>query len=70
MGVAHGLAFIGTRAIGGRMRKLLILLGATLGGMAGWYAGAFAGIMTAFVTSMVGTGVGMYLAIRFAQSFD
>jgi hypothetical protein len=61
---------VGPRAIGGRMRKLLTLLGATLGGTVGWYAGAVVGFMTGFVVSMIGTGVGMYVGIRVAQSYE
>jgi hypothetical protein len=57
-------------AIGGRMRKLLVFVGATVGGTAGWYAGAIVGIMTAFIVGMIGTGIGMYVGSRVAQSYE
>ena len=48
------------------MKKLLILLGATLGSSAGWAIGALLGTMTAFILSTLGTGAGMYAGAKLA----
>jgi hypothetical protein len=49
-----------------RVKKLLVLVGATLGSYAGWAAGAWVGTMTAFILSVVGTGFGMYAGAKLA----
>jgi hypothetical protein len=51
------------------VRKLAILLGATIGGAIGWWLGAFAGTMTAFVVSMIGTGIGIYAVRRWGAEY-
>ena len=49
------------------MKKLLILVGATVGSSAGWAIGALVGTMTAFMLSTVGTGFGMYAGAKLAR---
>ena len=49
------------------MKKLLVLVGATLGSSGGWAIGALVGTMSAFMLSAVGTGVGMYAGVKLAQ---
>ncbi len=51
------------------MRRLLVLIGASLGGWLGWWIGAPVGTMTGFVLSMVGTGLGLYAAQRFMRHY-
>jgi hypothetical protein len=52
------------------MRKLFVLIGATVGGWLGWYAGAPVSMMVAFMVSMIGTGAGMYIGIKVAQRYS
>jgi hypothetical protein len=51
------------------MRKLLVLMAASLGGWLGWWLGARAGIMTAFILGVIGMGLGLYTAQRFLRHY-
>ncbi|MFQ5990530.1 MAG: hypothetical protein ACE5K9_11510 [Candidatus Methylomirabilales bacterium] len=51
------------------MRRLLILIGASLGGWLGWWLGAKVGVMTGFALSMIGMGFGLYVAQRFVRDY-
>lgn len=58
------------RVVGYYMRKLCVLVGATLGSYLGWWLGAAVGVMTAFMLSMLGMGVGMYAGGRAAHYYE
>ena len=46
------------------MRRLFILIGATLGGWLGWWLGSRLNLFMAFLLSTIGAGVGVYMAQR------
>jgi hypothetical protein len=52
------------------MKKLFVLIGATVGSYLGWWLGARIGIMTAFMVSTVFSGVGMYAGARAAHNYE
>ena len=51
------------------MRKLLVLVAATVGSGLGWWMGEHVGVMTAFFVSLLGTGAGAYGASRFFDAW-
>jgi hypothetical protein len=51
------------------MKRLLVMVGATVGGSIGWWAGSGVGIMTAFLLSVVGTAAGIYAAIKVYENY-
>ena len=51
------------------MKRILVMVGATVGGSIGWWAGSGVGIMTAFLLSVVGTGAGIYAAIKVYENY-
>jgi len=52
------------------MKKLFVLLGATVGSYLGWWLGARIGVMTAFMVSTLFTGFGMYAGARAAHNYE
>lgn len=52
------------------MRKLCVLVGATVGSYLGWWLGAAVGVMTAFMLSMLCMGIGMYAGGRAAHYYE
>ena len=52
-----------------RVRKLLVLAGATAGSALGWWMGDHVGVLTAFFVSLAGTGAGAYGAARFLDAY-
>lgn len=51
------------------MRKLCILVGATVLGWVGWWLGAFVGLMTAFILSGIGSMLGVYAGWRIHRDY-
>lgn len=51
------------------MKKVLVMIGATVGGAVGWWLGSLVGITSAVMVSAVGTGAGMYAGTRLARQY-
>jgi len=51
------------------MKKLVLLISITLFSWIGWWLGAHIGIMTAYLISFVGSLFGVYVGVRFNQTY-
>ena len=52
------------------MKKLFVLIGATVGSYVGWWLGNPLGVMTAFMLCVVFAGVGMYAGGHAAHNYE